>query len=215
MNSNKTKLTDCPVGLFMYEGYLALKTEYALGNNDKGYAPMCYIVESGEVFWGGANNYKELCELEVEPVNISPIVFQQPTLKIGDTKEKISAMTPDEVAFFLRHELNLDTRWLDKGDVDRQIAILEKAANALENMGLRSVRDMLPKEGKDVIFYTPGNEAFYIGKYHHTGERGCVYFSSRSGRYSNLYPASHWCSLPESPRYNKEDILTGGSDDDS
>lgn len=135
MDSNKMKLMDCPVGLFKYEGYLALKTEYALGNNDKGYAPMCYIVESGEVFWGGANDYKELCELEVDPVNvnISPIVFQQPTLKIGDTKEKISAMTPDEVAFFLRHELNLDTRWLDKGEVDRQIAVLEKAAKMLES----------------------------------------------------------------------------------
>lgn len=53
------KLSDAPVGLFLFNGTLALKTEYG---------PDCYIVESGEVFWGGTRNVTDLGALVVQPL---------------------------------------------------------------------------------------------------------------------------------------------------
>ena len=43
-----TALADCPVGLFIWDGALCLKTEY--GSNDGRID--AYIVASGEFFWG-------------------------------------------------------------------------------------------------------------------------------------------------------------------
>jgi hypothetical protein len=45
---SKVTLAECPVGLFLYEGELCLKTEY--GNNEGRID--AYIVSSGELFWG-------------------------------------------------------------------------------------------------------------------------------------------------------------------
>lgn len=44
----ETTLADCPIGLFLADGHLCLKTEY--GNNEGRID--AYIVESGEFFWG-------------------------------------------------------------------------------------------------------------------------------------------------------------------
>ena len=41
-------LADCPIGLFVFEGELCLKTEY--GSNEGRID--AYIVSSGEFFWG-------------------------------------------------------------------------------------------------------------------------------------------------------------------
>lgn len=46
----KVTLEECPIGLFLYEDELCLKTEY--GDNDGRID--AYIVSSGEMFWGDA-----------------------------------------------------------------------------------------------------------------------------------------------------------------
>lgn len=55
------ELKDCPVGLFLYNGELCLKTEYALDS---------YIVSSGEMFWGGVSNREDLAHVKVRPYMI-------------------------------------------------------------------------------------------------------------------------------------------------
>lgn len=53
-------LQECPVGLFVSknDGVLCVKTEYGLES---------YIVASGERFWGGTDNEKDLSKVEVYP----------------------------------------------------------------------------------------------------------------------------------------------------
>ena len=46
----RIRLEKCPIGLFMFDGVLCLKTEYG-DNNGRIDA---YIVSSGEFFWGYA-----------------------------------------------------------------------------------------------------------------------------------------------------------------
>lgn len=62
------KLIDAPVGLFEHNGNLALKTEYSTIHKDGTSTPDCYLVESGEYFWGGAKTAAERNDLEVKPV---------------------------------------------------------------------------------------------------------------------------------------------------
>lgn len=56
--SPECELRDCPVGLFLYNGELCLKTEYALDS---------YIVSTGEMFWGGVSNREDLAHVKVRP----------------------------------------------------------------------------------------------------------------------------------------------------
>lgn len=59
-----TTLEDCPIGLFVSENILCLKTEY--GNNEGRID--CYIVSSGEFFWGNNKSVDELRKEIVYPV---------------------------------------------------------------------------------------------------------------------------------------------------
>jgi len=59
-----TTLEDCPIGLFVSENTLCLKTEY--GNNEGRID--CYIVSSGEFFWGNSKSVDELRKEIVYPV---------------------------------------------------------------------------------------------------------------------------------------------------
>lgn len=68
------KLIDAPVGLFLFGRTLALKTEYSTVHNDGVdvvTTPDCYIVESGEYFWGGAKTVKQRNGLPVIPLCVS------------------------------------------------------------------------------------------------------------------------------------------------
>lgn len=58
------KLIDAPIGLFMFGETLCVKTEYA----NLQYGVEAYIVESGEIFWGGAKTKEERHNLDVTPV---------------------------------------------------------------------------------------------------------------------------------------------------
>ena len=60
------KLGKCPIGLFIFNGELCLKTEY--WNKGK---PECYIVSSGEFFVGGVHEADKFLDLKVIPVNIT------------------------------------------------------------------------------------------------------------------------------------------------
>lgn len=62
------RLIDAPVGLFEHNGNLALKTEYSTIHKDGTSTPDCYLVESGEYFWGGAKTVAERNNLEVKPI---------------------------------------------------------------------------------------------------------------------------------------------------
>jgi hypothetical protein len=62
----KVRLADLEVGsLFQYENTIALKTEYRTNMTIE-----CYIVGSGEFFWGGTNKAVDLNNLLVTPITI-------------------------------------------------------------------------------------------------------------------------------------------------
>ena len=86
------KLIDAPIGIFRFDGELVLKTEYKSKNKQSGkYIPDCYIVRTGEYFWGGAKTANELNNLDVEPVDFAELL---PT--VTDTisrKAAIEALT--------------------------------------------------------------------------------------------------------------------------
>ena len=56
--SPECELRDCPIGLFLYNNELCMKTEYDLDS---------YIVSSGEMFWGGVSSREELAHVKVRP----------------------------------------------------------------------------------------------------------------------------------------------------
>jgi len=58
-NGGPVRLGDAPVGLFLFNATLAVKTEY--GHE-------CYIVETGEAFWGGTSKVDDLAALVVQPL---------------------------------------------------------------------------------------------------------------------------------------------------
>ena len=60
-------LADCPIGLFLCNGELCLKTEY--GDNDGRID--AYIVSSGEFFWGEAKTKADQRKVLVTPVEVS------------------------------------------------------------------------------------------------------------------------------------------------
>lgn len=70
------RLIDAPIGLFLYDGQLVLKTEYSTVRSDTEVAtPDCYIIDSGEYFWGGTKTAEERNSLEVVPVERSSVVI--------------------------------------------------------------------------------------------------------------------------------------------
>lgn len=64
------KLIEAPIGLFEVDGILVLKTQYCTRNEDGTVTADCYIVESGEYFWGGVDNAEERNNLMVMPVDM-------------------------------------------------------------------------------------------------------------------------------------------------
>jgi hypothetical protein len=64
-------LADCPVGLFMKDDELCLKTEYG-DNNGRIDA---YIVSTGEFFWGGTSKPQDQRKVLVQPVEVDALHF--------------------------------------------------------------------------------------------------------------------------------------------
>ena len=59
-------LRDCPIGLFIKDHTLCVKTEY--GNE-------AYIVSSGEYFWGGAKTKQQIGDVLVLPIPDKDVSF--------------------------------------------------------------------------------------------------------------------------------------------
>ena len=69
------RLIDAPIGIFRFNGELVLKTEYYSKDKQSGkYIPDCYIIRTGEYFWGGAKTANELINLDIEPVDFAELL---------------------------------------------------------------------------------------------------------------------------------------------
>ena len=86
----QVRLVDAPIGLFRCNGILALKTEYGTEHNrDSGtiVTPDCYIVNSGEYFWGQAKTTEERNNLMVEPIPLHRVYIMGPNIHAEPQKE--------------------------------------------------------------------------------------------------------------------------------
>ena len=64
----RVKLGNLPNGkLFFYKDTLALKSEYKTTSG----ACECFVIGSGEIFWGDASTPEELNNLYVTPISIT------------------------------------------------------------------------------------------------------------------------------------------------
>ena len=98
------RLIDAPIGIFRFDGELVLKTEYYSENKQSGkYIPDCYIVRTGEYFWGGAKTANELNNLDVEPVDFAELLSTV-TDTIGRQAAIEAAMR--DVSCIRTHEFN-------------------------------------------------------------------------------------------------------------
>lgn len=83
-------LIDAPVGLLMYDGCLAFKTEYSTviqAESGEIVTPDCYVVESGEYFWGGAKTAEDRNNLNVEPIELPHALLDNcPTVDLKDLR---------------------------------------------------------------------------------------------------------------------------------
>lgn len=73
MSEGFVTLADCPPGMFQtVEGRLGFKTEYMHESERDGrYYPEAYVVESGEFFWGGAEDHPARAALMVRPIAVT------------------------------------------------------------------------------------------------------------------------------------------------
>jgi len=64
-------LSDCPPGLFWFNGMLGMKTEYRTESVSRPGCLQCdaYVVASGEYFWGGVSDPREREKLMVTPID--------------------------------------------------------------------------------------------------------------------------------------------------
>lgn len=73
--TGRMKLIDAPVGVFVFRDEFVLKTEY-MTNIDGVYIPDCYILSTGEKFWGGMKSKEDFKtkynNLDVEVIDIMP-----------------------------------------------------------------------------------------------------------------------------------------------
>ena len=90
------KLIDAPIGLFEVDGILVLKTEYSTRHEDGTITPDCYIIESGEYFWGGVDSVEERNNLEVAPVDMPTLTPpNEPPLLEFDVVDTTTGKYPD------------------------------------------------------------------------------------------------------------------------
>ena len=81
------KLINAPVGLFDIDGVLVLKTEYSTQHEDGAITPDCYIVDSGEYFWGGVDSVDERNTLMVTPVDMPTLTPPNEPLTLEQLRE--------------------------------------------------------------------------------------------------------------------------------
>lgn len=103
------KLIEAPIGLFEVDGILVLKTQYCTRNEDGTVTADCYIVESGEYFWGGVDNAEERNNLMVTPVEMPTLTPPNEPL----TLEQLREMDGEPVwVTSARERGNIPSRWV-------------------------------------------------------------------------------------------------------
>lgn len=124
------KLIDAPIGLFIFDGYFVLKTEYSSEHSTEDgiiITPDCYTVNGGEYFWGGAETVAERNNLEVIPVPA-----------IGDTVYRICRVPhpgKKEAAFIRAVTLNQNNFWrvIIEGELGKTVFLTkDEAAEAMK-----------------------------------------------------------------------------------
>ena len=78
------KLINAPAGLFDIDGVLVLKTEYSTQHEDGAITPDCYIVDSGEYFWGGVDSVEERNNLMVTPIDMPTLTPPNEWVSVED-----------------------------------------------------------------------------------------------------------------------------------
>ena len=78
------KLINAPAGLFDIDGVLVLKTEYSTQHEDGAITPDCYIVDSGEDFWGGVDSVEERNNLMVTPIDMPTLTPPNEWVSVED-----------------------------------------------------------------------------------------------------------------------------------
>lgn len=85
------RLIDAPIGVFRFNGDLVLKTEYMV-DIDGVWIPDCYILDSGEKFWGGMKSTEDFKtkynDLEVEVIDVEPQRMRGRWIEDGYNDEK-------------------------------------------------------------------------------------------------------------------------------
>ena len=109
------KLIDAPIGLFEVDGILVLKTEYSTRHEDGTITPDCYIIESGEYFWGGVDSVEERNNLEVTPVDMPTLTPPNEPLTIEQLREM-----DGELAYLKAFDPLLESRVYTQPEVERK-----------------------------------------------------------------------------------------------
>lgn len=111
------RLVNAPIGLFEIDGVLVLKTEYCTKHEDGTVTADCYIVDSGEYFWGGVESAEERNNLMVTPVDMPTLtpppasrdLISRSALLEGETEPEITTGSDSELAEHMEWD-----RWMDK-----------------------------------------------------------------------------------------------------
>lgn len=149
-------LAECPPGLFRFNGFLGLKTEYGAmetvgptnipGSEVRwtvGNRPDAYCADSGEHFWGGAKTQEERSALMVEPIELVdglPLA-EFPRLRLDP---EIDRSKPVPIAIKVAKEGEDPNVWYAPNA--ERFAVHEDWAEALEANHARH-RDNLTPEG--------------------------------------------------------------------
>ena len=106
------KLIEAPIGLLDCDGTIILKTDYSTPHTidcETKISPDCYIVKSGEYFWGGVDSVEARNNLEVTPVEMPTLTPPNEPL----TLEQLREMNGEPVwVTSARERGNIPSRWV-------------------------------------------------------------------------------------------------------
>ena len=109
----KVKLIDAPVGLFLYEDTLCLKTEY-MHKSFKQTTPRveAYIVDSGETFWGGVKTAEEVNSLMVTPLDYK---LKNDEAVLSEPAEDVESENPPKIK--TKYQYYIAYKFKKRGDL--------------------------------------------------------------------------------------------------
>ena len=124
------KLIEAPIGLLDCDGTIILKTDYSTPHTidcETKISPDCYIVKSGEYFWGGMDSVEARNNLEVTPVEMPTLTPPNEPLTLEQLREMNGEPVYDYlgqewyvIQEYYDHELTMTdgTRFFDDDEID-------------------------------------------------------------------------------------------------